>query len=131
MSCTRDTSHFEMSLLNDDALLNMPYMFCTRDTSHSDMSTLNDDAIWNISLSDANGALIGTLDEGSEGFLLQAGGEYSIEFSMVGSDTRTLDGATLEWGVQMAYASSPAVVPGAGGLALCLGFGGRRRRRRI
>ena len=109
--------------VHDDAMIGLGLI--------PDFSLLADDAIWNISLSDANGALIGTLDEGSEGFLLEAGGEYSIEFSMVGSDTRTLDGATLEWGVQMAYASSPAVVPGAGGLALCLGFGGRRRRRRI
>ena len=109
--------------VHDDAMIGLGFI--------PDLSLLADDAIWNISLSDANGGLIGTLDEGSEGFLLQAGGEYSIEFSMVGSDTRTIDGGTLEWGVQMAYASSPAVVPGAGGLALCLGFGGRRRRRRI
>ena len=109
--------------VHDDAMIDLGFI--------PDSSLLADDAVWNISLSDADGAVIGTLDEGSDAFLLQAGGEYSIEFSMVGSDTRTLDGATIEWGVQMAYSSSPAVVPGAGGLALCLGFGGRRRRRRI
>lgn len=109
--------------VHDDAMIGLGFI--------PDTSLLADDALWSISLSDANGAMIGTLDEGSEAFLLQAGGEYRIEFSMVGSDTRTLNGATLEWGVQMAYASSPAVVPGAGGLALCLGFAGRRRRRRI
>jgi hypothetical protein len=95
-----------------------------------DSSLLAGGAGWDIRLTDASGILIGAISEDSQPFLLQAGGNYTIEFSMNGDDTRTLGGATLEWGVEMAYASSPAVVPGAGGLALCLGFGGRRRRRR-
>ena len=77
-----------------------------------------------------SGTLLGTLEE-AQPFLLESGMNYTLEFSMSGSDTRTVGGTTLEWGVEMAYASTPAVVPGAGGLALCLGFGGRRRRRRI
>ena len=94
-----------------------------------DTSLLANDAEWSIRLTDGNGVLIDTLDEVSESLLLLAGGVYALEFTMQGDDTRTVDGTTLEWGIQMAYATSPAVVPGAGGLALCLGIAGRRRRR--
>ena len=38
---TRDTSHFEMSILNDFAPINMAGVCCTFDTSHSEMSLLN------------------------------------------------------------------------------------------
>jgi hypothetical protein len=95
-----------------------------------DSSLLASEADWTIELSDESGTLLGTLED-AQPFLLESGMNYTLEFSMSGSDTRTVGGTTLEWGVEMAYASTPAVVPGAGGLALCLGFGGRRRRRRI
>ena len=41
---TRDTSHLEMSLLNNGAEKNMEYMLVTLDTSHLEMSPLNHDA---------------------------------------------------------------------------------------
>ena len=41
---TLDTSHLEMSPLNDDALANMDHVLATLDTSHFEMSPLNDDA---------------------------------------------------------------------------------------
>ena len=44
MSATLDTSHLEMSQLNDDAEENMSDMSVTLDTSHFEMSLLNDDA---------------------------------------------------------------------------------------
>ena len=48
MLVTLDTSHLEMSPLNDDAA-NMPSMVVTLDTSHLEMSPLNDDAEQNMS----------------------------------------------------------------------------------
>ena len=48
MLVTPDTSHLEMSLLNDDAKENMPNMSVTLDTSHLEMSLLNDDAEANM-----------------------------------------------------------------------------------
>ena len=48
MSFTLDTSHFEISLLNDFAPVNMPCMVVTRDTSHFEMSALNDVAPANM-----------------------------------------------------------------------------------
>ena len=116
------SSSLEFSV-HDEAMIGLGFI--------PDTNLLANDAEWSIRLTDEHGALIGTLDEDSEPLLLHAGGMYCIEFEMQGDDTRTEDGATLEWGIQMAYATSPAVVPGAGGLALCLGFAGRRRRRRI
>ena len=44
MVFTLETSHLEMSPLNDDAEANMPNMLVTSDTSHLEMSPLNDDA---------------------------------------------------------------------------------------
>ena len=44
MAIALDTSHLEMSPLNDDAELNMPPKLVTLDTSHLDMSLLKDDA---------------------------------------------------------------------------------------
>ena len=44
MTVTLDTSHVEMSLLNDAASTNIASMLVTRDTSHLEMSLLNDDA---------------------------------------------------------------------------------------
>ena len=41
MVLTLDTSHFEMSPLNDVALANMVFMVLTLDTSHFEMSPLN------------------------------------------------------------------------------------------
>ena len=116
------SSSLEFSV-HDEAMIGLGFI--------PDSSLLANDAEWSIRLTDEDGGLIGTLDEVSESALLLAGGVYCLEFTMQGADTRTEDGVTLEWGIQMAYASSPAVVPGAGGLALCLGFAGRRRRRRI
>ena len=45
---TLDTSHLEMSLLNDDAEANMSSMLVTLDTSHLERSPLNEDASLNI-----------------------------------------------------------------------------------
>ena len=42
-----DTSHFEMSALNDRAPENIPLMSLTRDMSHFEMSALNDRAFEN------------------------------------------------------------------------------------
>ena len=42
MLTTFDTSHFEMSQLNDDPQRNIPDIVVTLDTSHFEMSTLND-----------------------------------------------------------------------------------------
>ena len=39
-----DTSHLEISLLNDDASANMAFMLVTLDTSHFERSPLNNDA---------------------------------------------------------------------------------------
>ena len=44
MSVTLDTSHSEISPLNDEVEENMPSMSVTLDTSHLDMSLLNIDA---------------------------------------------------------------------------------------
>ena len=44
MEVALDTSHLEMSPLNDDAELNMPPKLVTLDTSHLEMSLLKDDA---------------------------------------------------------------------------------------
>ena len=44
MSVTLDTSHLEMSPLNDVAEWNMKYIVVTMDTSHLEMSPLKDDA---------------------------------------------------------------------------------------
>ena len=44
MSVTLDTSHLDMSPLNDDAEANMPSMLVTLDTPHLERSPLNDDA---------------------------------------------------------------------------------------
>ena len=44
MLVTLDTSHLDMSLLNDDAEWNIPHMLVTLDTSHVERSPLNDDA---------------------------------------------------------------------------------------
>ena len=44
MVVTLETSHLEMSQLNDDAKENVAHMFFTLDTSHLEMSPLNDDA---------------------------------------------------------------------------------------
>jgi hypothetical protein len=41
---TSDTSHLEISILNDDAEWNMQNMLVTLDTSHLEISPLNDDA---------------------------------------------------------------------------------------
>ena len=41
---TLDTSHLEMSPLNDDAYANIFFMLVTFDTSHLEMSPLKDDA---------------------------------------------------------------------------------------
>ena len=41
MCVTLDTSHLEMSALNDDAWLNMPCMVVTLDTTHLEISPLN------------------------------------------------------------------------------------------
>ena len=41
INLTLDTFHLEMSVLNDAAVLNMPYMLVTVDTSHLEMSPLN------------------------------------------------------------------------------------------
>ncbi len=116
------SSSLEFSV-HDEAMIGLGFI--------PDTSLLANDAEWSIRLTDEDGGLIDTLDAVSDSLLLLAGGIYCLEFTMQGADTRTVDGSTLEWGIQMAYASSPAVVPGAGGLALCLGFAGRRRRRRI
>ena len=48
MFVTLDTSHLEMSPLNDDAHRNMRGMVVTLDTSHLEMSALNDVAPRNI-----------------------------------------------------------------------------------
>ena len=48
MSVTLNTSHLEMSPLNDEAKANMLSMFLTLNTSHLDMSPLNDDAPENM-----------------------------------------------------------------------------------
>ena len=48
MSATLDTSHFEMSPLNDIASRNMPHMVFTFDTSHFEMSPLNKAAFENM-----------------------------------------------------------------------------------
>ena len=50
MSVTWDTSHLEMSALNDVAKANIFIMSVTRDTSHFEMSTLKDVAAYNILL---------------------------------------------------------------------------------
>ena len=50
MVVTLDTSHFEMSALNDVAPSNMPGMSVTLDTSHLEMSALNSFALENILL---------------------------------------------------------------------------------
>ena len=44
MVFTLDTSHLEISPLNDDAKENVNAMLVTLDTSHLEMSLLNDDA---------------------------------------------------------------------------------------
>ena len=44
MLVTLDTSHLEMSQLNDIAEANMPFIFVTLETSHLERSPLNDDA---------------------------------------------------------------------------------------
>ena len=41
MLLTLDTSHFEMSRLNEAALANIPFMVFTLDTSHFEMSPLS------------------------------------------------------------------------------------------
>ena len=48
MFFTLDTSHFEMSRLNDSAKANMPNIVVTLDTSHLEMSLLNEVAEENI-----------------------------------------------------------------------------------
>ena len=48
MMVTRDTSHLEMSPLNDDAEWNMAHMLVTLDTSHLEISPLKDDALANM-----------------------------------------------------------------------------------
>merc|ERR1719201_1453892 len=48
MSVTLDTSHLEMSPLNDDALKNISPMLVTLDTSQLEMSPSKDDAGLNI-----------------------------------------------------------------------------------
>ena len=48
MLLTLDTSHFEMSVLNDLESWNILGMLVTFDTSHFEMSLLNDVAPWNI-----------------------------------------------------------------------------------
>ena len=50
MLVTRDTSHCEMSPLNDFAPENMPYMFFVLDTSHFEISPLKEYALENIRL---------------------------------------------------------------------------------
>ena len=45
---TLETSHLDMSLLNDDAPQNIPDILVTLDTSHLEMSPLNDSAPINI-----------------------------------------------------------------------------------
>ena len=50
MLLTLDTSHFEMSTLNDMAVKNMADMSVTLDTSHSEMLPLKDAAIQNMPL---------------------------------------------------------------------------------
>ena len=44
MSVTLDTSHLEMSVLNEDACAKAYSMLVTLDTSHLETSPLNDDA---------------------------------------------------------------------------------------
>ena len=48
MLVTLDTSHLEMSPLNDDAEWNMLVIYLTLDTCHLEISPLNDDAEWNM-----------------------------------------------------------------------------------
>ena len=50
MSTTFDTSHREISLLNDFAFLNILKMLTRRDTSHAEISALNDRAWKNMRL---------------------------------------------------------------------------------
>ena len=44
ISVTRDTPHFEMSILKDAAFQNIWFIVVTRDTSHFEMSALKDAA---------------------------------------------------------------------------------------
>ena len=50
MLLTLDTSHFEMSPLNDVAERNIPYMFLAFDTSHFEISPRNNVALENMLL---------------------------------------------------------------------------------
>ena len=73
--------------------------------------------------------VVGTLEEVGDAFQVVKDVEYQLVFTMGGLDTRTTDGSTVSW--RMAVAYGQGVVPGSGGLAMLVGLGaGRRRRRR-
>ena len=91
---------------------------------------LSDSADWSIELYDHEDTLIGSLGDGTNTLSLTKDLEYELVFTIGGLSTLTTDGSTVNWGIHMEYAGDFGVVPGAGGLALILGFGRRPRRRR-
>jgi len=90
---------------------------------------LDDDAKWSIDVFDEDDLLVGSL-LGEDSLSLEKEMEYDLVFTIGGSNTLTTGGSTVSWDIRMEYSSDYSAVPGAGGLALVLGFGGRRRRRR-
>ena len=90
MVITLETSHLEMSLLNDEARPNIRHMLVTLDTSHLEISPLNDDALENMD------RMVVTLDTSHlETSPLNDAAEAKIDSMLVTLDTSHLEMSPL------------------------------------